>query len=224
MLSCILIIIGIVLLNMQNIIQFSYEKEVEDEKDDFIEFKDTEENNYLLDLLYQRLLAENISLYENDQSNLKDPFSYEQPSIDLTEYGIDDNVIGYINIPKMSVELPILLGANSINMKKGAVHLTETSYPIGGENTNSVIAAHRGWSTGLMFRHIELLEIGDIIYIQNYWNLLEYEVYDIEIINPTDVENLLIEDDKEILTLLTCHPYRVNSQRYMVKAKLVDVK
>ena len=79
-----------------------------------------------------------------------------------------------------------------------------------------------GWSTGLMFRHIEYLEVGDQITIQNYWNTLTYEVYDIEIIDPSDIDKIRIEDGSKILTLLTCHPYRVNSQRYMVKASLVS--
>lgn len=106
------------MFNMENIINFFYEERIEDEKEDFIEFSNDEDNNYLLDLLYQRLLAENISLYENNQSKLVDPFSYEQTAIDLTEYGITNNTIGYISIPKMGIELPILLGASSSNMTK----------------------------------------------------------------------------------------------------------
>ena len=218
-LAFVFIISGIVLVNYNNVVEYFYEKDVEEDKDDFIESISEEENQSILDELYLELQKRNVELYETNQENLIDPFSYEQVSIDLSEYGISDNTIGYIRIPKMDIELPILLGANSGNMQKGAVHLTETSYPIGGENTNSVIAAHRGWSTGLMFRHIELLEIGDEIYIQNFREELVYYVYDIKIVDPDDIDELKIEEGEDIITLITCHPYRVNSQRYIVKAK-----
>lgn len=220
--SLILIISGIICICFPYISNYFYKKDVENDKDEFIEKISEDYNSNLLDLLYQKLKTENEKLYETNQGNLTDPFSYEQVSVDLSEYGIEDNVIGYIYIPKMDVTLPIRLGANTENMKLGAVHLTNTSYPIGGENTNSVIAAHRGWSTAEMFRNIDKLEIGDQIIIQNYWNTLTYEVYDIEIISPSDIDKIKIEDGEEILTLLTCHPYRINTQRYMVKASLVS--
>ena len=79
-------------------------------------------------------------------------------------YGIKNNIIGYLSIPKIKISLPVFLGANEENMKKGAVHLTETSYPVGGDNTNCVIAAHRGYSKAAMFREIEKLELNDKIY------------------------------------------------------------
>lgn len=223
--SSILIIGGIICICFPYISNYFYEKDVEDDKDEFIEKfleednNDNNNNNDLLDLLYQKLKEENEKLYETNQENLTDPFSYEQASIDLSEYGIENNIIGYITIPKIDISLPILLGANTENMKLGAVHLTETSYPIGGENTNSVIAAHRGYSTAKMFRNIDKLEIGDVIYIQNFREELTYCVYDIKIISPSDVEELKIEEGKDIITLITCHPYRVNTQRYVVKAK-----
>ena len=87
----------------------------------------------------------NQEIYKNRQSGLSDQLSYQTPSFDLTKWGLEDNVVGYITIPKMEVELPIYLGASEENMKHGAVHLSQTSLPIGGNNTNCVIAAHRGY-------------------------------------------------------------------------------
>jgi sortase A len=149
------------------------------------------------------------------QDKLIDPFSYSQPSIDLSAYGIEDNCVGFITIPKMNITLPIYLGANDQNMDKGAVHLTETSYPIGGINTNSVIAAHRGAHTA-MFRDINVLEIGDEVIIKNFRETLTYRVVEIKIIAPTDVAELLIQPGRDLVTLLTCHPLGSNSQRYVV--------
>lgn len=216
-LAILFIIIGIIIFFFPQISNYIYENNVEAEKDKFV--KTTEDNsNNMLEQLYNDLKQKNEELYKNKQANLVDPFSYEQSSIDLKKYGIENNVIGYIKIPKMNIELPILLGANTSNMKKGAVHLTETSYPIGGVNTNSVIAAHRGYGRATMFRHIEKLENGDKIYIKNFKEELVYTVYEIKIIEPNDITELEIKEGEDIITLITCHPYRVNNQRYIVKA------
>ena len=217
--SIILILVGISLFCFPHVSNFVYEQGVERDKEEFVEKITQSENEEILDELYKDLQEKNKKLYEDMQNNLVDPFSYEQPAIDLSEYGIYNNVIGYINIPKMNVDLPILLGANSSNMLKGAVHLTETSYPIGGINTNSVIAGHRGYGRATLFRHIEKLEIGDEIYIKNFREELTYVVYDIKIIEPDDVSELKVKNGEDIITLITCHPYRVNSHRYIVKAK-----
>lgn len=216
-LAILFIIMGIIIFFFPQMSNYIYENNVEAEKDKFV--KTTEDNsNNMLEQLYNDLKQKNEELYKNKQANLVDPFSYEQSSIDLKKYGIENNVIGYIKIPKMNIELPILLGANMSNMKKGAVHLTETSYPIGGVNTNSVIAAHRGYGRATMFRHIEKLENGDKIYIKNFKEELVYTVYEIKIIEPNDITELEIKEGEDIITLITCHPYRVNNQRYIVKA------
>lgn len=213
------ILIGIGLILYPYLSNYFYSKDVEDDKEEFIESTVADsDDNELLEKLYEELKRRNEELFASNQENLVDPFSYEQVTIDLSEYGIYDNTIGYINIPKMNIDIPILLGANTENMQKGATHMTETSYPIGGENTNSVIAAHRGWYKSKMFRNIDKLEIGDVIYIQNFREELVYYVYDIKIIEPTDLSELKIEEGEDIITLITCHPYLINTHRYIVKA------
>ena len=215
------ILIGIILFCFPSASNYIYEKNVETEKEKFVVKITDEQNENILDKLYKKLQEENQKIYEEKQNKLVDPFSYEQSAIDLSEYGIDNNVIGYISIPKINIEVPILLGANTANMKKGAVHLTETSYPIGGANTNSVIAAHRGYGKATLFRHIDKIGVGDKIHIRNFKEELTYEVYETKIINPDDVSELEIQEGQDIITLITCHPYRVNTQRYIVKAKRV---
>ena len=215
------ILIGIILFCFPSASNYIYEKNVETEKEKFVVKITDEQNENILDKLYKKLQEENQKIYEEKQNKLVDPFSYEQSAIDLSEYGIENNVIGYISIPKINIEVPILLGANTANMKKGAVHLTETSYPIGGANTNSVIAAHRGYGKATLFRHIDKIGVGDKIHIRNFKEELTYEVYETKIINPDDVSELEIQEGQDIITLITCHPYRVNTQRYIVKAKRV---
>lgn len=177
-----------------------------------------------LDTLYNEMKAYNEALHLNGQSGLKDPFSYEEQSFDLSEYGLTDEIFGYITIPKMGVELPVYLGATSENMAKGAVHLSQTSLPIGGINSNSVIAAHRGMSTAEMFRNIDLLEIGDRLTITNSWDTLTYQVCEIRIIAPDEIDAVLIQEGRDLLTIFTCHPYPENYQRYVVYCERVETE
>ena len=179
-------------------------------------------SNAALDRLYKWMLRQNKYLYKNGQKDLIDPFSYEQPGIDLTKYGLSDNIVGYISIAKINCNLPIYLGASRENMKKGAVHLTQTSYPIGGNNTNAVIAAHRGAVNSLMFRDIEEITAGDLVVIQNFRQTLTYQVTGMKVIEPSDIEAILIQPDKDMITLITCHPYLVNDKRYVVYAERLE--
>jgi sortase A len=171
--------------------------------------------------LYKDLEKKNQILFANGQKTLKDPFSYQSSSIDLTKYGLKKNLLGFINIPKIKVTIPLYLGANKSNMKLGAVHLTNTSYTIGGSSTNSVIAAHRGYSRTAMFRNLDKLKTGDRIYVKNFMEILAYEVERKEVILPTDVSKLLIVPNDDRITLITCHPYRKNTHRLAVYCKRV---
>ncbi len=172
-----------------------------------------------MDLLYRELVAYNEQIYAEGQANLRDPFSYETPAIDLTQYGFEDDLIGVLWIPRMDVELPLYLGATWSHMSDGAVVLGETSIPVSGENTNVVVAAHRGWNGTAKFRDIQLLQIGDKITITTPWEKLTYRVCELKIISPDAVSEVLIQPGRELLTLLTCHPYTQNYQRYMVIAE-----
>lgn len=193
-----------------------YREDVRDQKEVFEQETVEETDKDHMEELYQELKQRNETLYLEHQKNLTDPWSYEQPGIDLTTYGLEGNIIGFLSIPKMEIDLPILLGANRENMTLGAVHLTETSYPVGGENTNCVIAAHRGYAKAAMFRNIEKLEIGDEIYIENFRERLVYKVAETRVIAPADIDQLLIQEGRDLVTLITCHPYRHNYQRYVV--------
>jgi len=123
----------------------------------------------------------------------------------------------------MDLKLPLYLGATEENMRRGSVQLTETSLPIGGNNANCVIAGHRGYHGAAMFRDIEKLQLGDEIYITNPWDKLTYRVYELDIIDPTDTHKVMIQEGRDLVTLITCHPYRQNYQRYIVYAERVIV-
>lgn len=170
--------------------------------------------------LYDRVVEYNEELYETSQEGLVDAWSLAQPSIDL---GLEDDLFGYIKIPAMDVKLPLYFGASESHMASGAVILGQTSLPIGGENTNSVVAGHRGYQGAPYFREIENLKEGDKVIIQNPWERLTYKVVDIEIIEPDDSEKILIQEGKDMVTLMTCHPYRSQGKyRYLVYCERVE--
>ena len=131
--------------------------------------------------------------------------------------GFEDGVVGILSIPKMDLELPIYLGATADHLANGAAQLSQTSMPIGGTNTNCVLAGHRGWYGALFFRHIELLEIGDEVSITNLRETLTYQVVEIKVIEPNDIDQILIQPGRDLVTLLTCHPYGSGGRyRYVV--------
>ena len=109
------------------------------------------------------------------------------------------------------------LGASDAHLAAGATVLGSTSAPIGGDSTNCVIAGHRGWRGADYFRHIDKLAVGDEVRITNLWETLTYTVADIQIIQPHEVDKIKIQQGRDLLTLLTCHPYASGGrQRYVV--------
>ena len=165
----------------------------------------------------------NAQLFEEGQIHLDSPQDYTVPSFSLKEYGLKEDVFGVISIPAIQVEMPIYLGATESHLAAGAAHLSQTSLPIGGDNTNCVIAGHRGWNGFPYFRYITDLKQGDRVAIQNPWETLEYEVAETKIIAPNDIEEIHIQEGRELLTLLTCHPYASGGkQRYLVICERVN--
>lgn len=165
--------------------------------------------------LWMQVQAYNRNLYEEGQITFQDVWSVEQAPDGMEE--LKDGMFGYIEIPAMDCRLPLYVGASYSHMDQGAAVLGETSIPVGGVNTNSVIAGHRGWKKGNYFKEIENLTAGDPVYLTNPWETLTYRVESIDIIAPTDSEKLKIREGKDMVTLITCHPYRSHGkQRYVV--------
>ncbi len=175
----------------------------------------------LISLLRDQMERYNKELLEQGQYELNDPFSVEQPSFLLSTYSISDNVFGHISAPAINMDLPIYLGANQYNMNFGAVHLSYSSMPIGGESTNSVFAAHRGYIGKIFFDNIVFLNEGDDVYVTNPWETLHYRVIETEVISPYDIQRCYIREGQSLITLLTCHPYGSNEYRYMVVCEQV---
>lgn len=201
---------------IDNIETVSYQdKSKEDNSKNSYAVKNDVVSSETRDYLYTKMKEYNRTLNEKEQT-IVDAFSYETPSFDLTKYGLEENIIGIITIPKINLELPIYLGATEENLNKGAVHLSQTSLPLGGNNSNTVIAAHRSSFKHEFFKNIDKLEIGDEVIIKAFWKTLTYTVSEKCVISPYDSSKVLIQKDKDLVTLITCHPYGETSERYVV--------
>ena len=187
--------------------------EVKKDSDDAVkDVKDT-----VLPELYESLLTYNSNLLSGQQ--ILDAWSYEQSPADVKLLNNGSDVIGYIEIPDMkNLRLPLYLGASTENLEKGAAVLSQTSMPIGGESTNCVIAAHRGFQGSAFFQHIDKLHTGSMIYITNPWETLEYKVVGAKIVQPTQTNDIRIQRGKDMVTLISCHPYVIGGgpERYLV--------
>ena len=116
----------------------------------------------------------------------------------------------------MELTMPVYLGASDGHLAAGATVLGNTSAPIGGVNTNCVIAGHRGWHGSDYFRHIDRLQAGDMVTITNLWETLTYAVVDMKIIQPDQVDKIKIQPGRDLLTLITCHPYASGGRQRLV--------
>ncbi|MCD8105673.1 MAG: class C sortase [Lachnospiraceae bacterium] len=126
-------------------------------------------------------------------------------------------IMGYITIDRINVQLPIYHGTDAGVLQAGAGHLEGTSLPVGGEGTHCVISAHRGLPSSTLFTNLDQLEVGDTFTITVLDEVLTYEVDQITIVLPDEIENLYIEEGKDYCTLMTCTPYGVNSHRLLVR-------
>ena len=222
LLAFVLFLLGTVLLLFPRIEQARYARHALTMIADFEGRLEVYEKHGDLAQLRAEIQAYNAQLYESGQARFVDPFSYQQVDFSLRAFGFEEEMIGYVSIARMDVKLPIFLGASEANLARGVAHLTQTSLPVGGVNTNAVIAGHRGMRSAAMFRDIERLVPGDEILIVNFYETLRYRVVETRVILPTQVGEVLIQSGRDLLTLITCHPYRFNHQRYLVIAEWVD--
>lgn len=130
---------------------------------------------------------------------------------------LSDGAMGVICIPRIGVELPIYHGTGEIALSKGAGHLPETAFPIGGEGNHAVITAHTGYPGARMFSDLILLVPGDIFEIHILKDVLEYRVDQILVVQPEETEALSPVEGKDYCTLVTCTPYGINSHRLLVR-------
>ena len=127
----------------------------------------------------------------------------------------------YVEIPKIGVYLPVQHGTDADTLEKSVGHVVGTSLPVGGESTHAVLSAHSGLASSKLFSDIDQLAVGDVFYIHVLGEVLAYQVDNIATVLPTDTSLLQIEDGKDLVTLVTCTPFGVNTHRLLVRGHRV---
>ena len=136
---------------------------------------------------------------------------------------LEGDVLGYIEIPSINIKLPIYYGTSVDILKKGVGVLDGTSLPVGGENTHSVLSAHTGLANQRLFTDIDKLKDGDVFYLHILKKDLAYKVDQIKVVHPDEIDELKISDGKDYVTLLTCYPYGINTERLLVRGERTDL-
>nr|WP_322874987.1 class C sortase [Clostridium perfringens] len=131
----------------------------------------------------------------------------------------EGDVLGYIEIPSINIKLPIYYGTSVDTLKKGVGVLEGTSLPVGGENTHSVLSAHTGLANQKLFTDIDKLKDGDVFYLHILKKDLAYKVNQIKVVHPDEIDDLKISEGNDYVTLLTCYPYGINTERLLVRGE-----
>ena len=132
-----------------------------------------------------------------------------------------DEMMGSVEIPKINIKIPIYHTTEEDVLNKGAGHLEGSSLPVGGANTHAVISAHRGLPSASLFTDLDQMKVGDHFLIHVLDETLCYEVDKISVVKPEDTSALAVEDGQDLVTLLTCTPYGVNTERLLVRGHRV---
>ena len=160
---------------------------------------------------YNAMLA-NATISEGGASAL--PLAYAEQ---LTVGG----VMAYVDIPPIGVYLPVQHGTGAETLEKSVGHVVGTSLPVGGNSTHAALSAHSGMASAKLFSDIDQLEKSDTFYIHVLGEVLAYEVDNINTVLPTDTSLLQIEDGKDLVTLVTCTPFGINTHRLLVRGHRV---
>lgn len=158
---------------------------------------------------------------------LPDAFAAAEASEENAEYMsrlnlTGDGMMGYIRIPKINVRIPIFHTTEEEVLQKGAGHLEGSSLPVGGAGTHAVISAHRGLPSAALFTDLDQLQEGDYFFLNILDDILCYQVDQITVVDPKDTRGLAAVEGEDLVTLLTCTPYGVNSHRLLVRGHRTD--
>ncbi|MEF7638175.1 class C sortase [Bacillus thuringiensis] len=156
---------------------------------------------------------------QHSSQTFSDPFA-EKKKNDGKSYADALNigdVMGYVEVPKIKVKLPIYPGTSEEVLSRGVGHLDKSSLPVGGKGTHTVLTGHRGLPSALLFTDLDKIKESDVFYIHSLDKVLAYQVDQIKVVLPSETEDLLIVNDQDYATLLTCTPYGVNTHRLLVR-------
>lgn len=162
---------------------------------------------------------------ENKVGEQGDSYTQEEMKAGIEEYTKmlkDNEQVGHIIIPKISLNAPLYTGTSENVLQNGIGYMEGTSIPVGGNSTHSVLTGHRGLPTAKLFTELDKLEIEDEFYIKNISGTIAYKVDQIKIVEPTELSDLSIVSGQDYVTLLTCTPYMINSHRLLVRGHRIE--
>ena len=165
----------------------------------------------------QKAIDYNQSLTNYDPQALKEAENEYKECLNL----MGDGIMGYVNVPKIDVLLPIYHGTNADTLEIGVGHLLGSSLPVGGENTHTVLTAHSGMATDKMFSDLPQMEEGDVFYLEVLGETLAYRVDQIKTVTPYDTTYLSVTKGQDHCTLVTCTPFGVNTHRLLVRGSRI---
>ena len=163
--------------------------------------------------LWEACLTYNRQLITGQRDRYSEA-SIKLPAIDLAALGWEQEVFARLSIPAINMDVPLYLGASAKNLDRGGAILGQTSLPIGGADTNCVIAGHRTWHGAVQFVALEQLRVGDMVLLTNPWETLVYEVIETKVITPDTLDDIMIQPGRELLSIFTCT--RPNTRRFLV--------
>lgn len=172
-----------------------------------------------IDAIKEAAKAYNDQLERVVGKNAQGEGAVQDSYIDLIQLG---DALGYITIPKIDVNLPIYEGTGYDVLAYGIGHLSETSYPLGGESTHCALSGHRGVAEAELFTNLDKLELGDRFYLHILDEVLAYQVDQVLVVEPDQVEALEIIEGEDLCTLVTCTPIGINSHRLLVRGTRVE--
>lgn len=214
-------ILGLGILSYPMISDWYYRVEASNEVSDFQEARselDEAEIARRMDLaqVYNDTLANIITEDPYSENKKEEAFENYARMLELHEK------IGHIQIPRINIDIPVYAGTAEEVLQKGAGHLEGTSLPIGGNSTHSVITAHSGLPKARLFTDLHDLEVGDKFYYHNIEGTMAFQIDHIDVIDPSDFSQLLIQPGRDLMTLLTCTPVMINTHRLIVRGHRID--
>lgn len=176
-----------------------------------------------------KMIAEAVQYNKNliGTNQALDPFSEDAKAPEDEMYNQllnlnNTGMMGYLEIPKIDILLPVYHGTSESVLQSGAGHLSTTSLPVGGESSHSVLSGHRGLPSAKLFTDLNKMEIGDVFYIKVLHHTFAYQVDQILTVLPSETQALEVEEGKDYVTLVTCTPYAINTHRLLVRGTRVS--
>ena len=173
---------------------------------------------------YEKMWQEAVAYNEKlkDNSGRWTPTDEELEEYERLLNVSDTGIMGYIEIPKLKVSLPIYHGTDEAILQIAIGHIQGSSLPVGGKGTHCAVSGHRGLPSAKLFTDLDQLEEGDLFMMRILDETLTYEVDQVRIVEPEELSDLEIDEDKDLCTLVTCTPYGINSHRLLVRGHRVE--